>query len=289
MTQKSLATVLSIAGSDCSAGAGIQADLKSIHANGGYALTVPTSLTAQNSQGVQNVFAVPSLQVQSQLESLISDYQINAIKIGMLVNADIIEIVAKLLKTLPKAPVVLDPIFLSSSGKTLLEKEAVNKLINELFPLVTLVTPNLPELNRLLNLPLEHHYQGKQNETSEILADLHNRGWPNCLFKGGHSDEEQANDYLLMPNTNEIHTFSSARIKTQHNHGTGCTLSSAIATYLAAGENLPTAVKLAKEYLFKTLKTAELGQPSYKIELAERHGGLNHFVDLIKNSRAKST
>ncbi|MEA1987992.1 MAG: bifunctional hydroxymethylpyrimidine kinase/phosphomethylpyrimidine kinase [Pseudomonadota bacterium] len=279
---KTLPTILTVAGSDCSAGAGIQADLKSIHANGGYALTVPTALTAQNSQGVQNLFAVPALQVKSQLESLISDYQIEAIKIGMLVNADIIEVVVNLLKTLPQVPVVLDPIFLSSSGKTLLEKQAVHKLINELFPLVTLITPNLPELNKLLNLPSEHHYQGKQSETREMLAELRNRGWPNCLLKGGHTNEEQANDYLVMPNTNEIHTFSSARIQTQHNHGTGCTLSSAIATYLAAGENLPSAVKLAKEYLFKTLKTAELGQPSYKIELTNRHGGLNHFVDLIE-------
>ena len=278
---KTLPTIMTIAGSDCSSGAGIQADLKSIHANGGYAITVPTALTAQNSQGVQNVFAVPALQVKRQLESLISDYQIGAIKIGMLVNADIIEIVVNLLKTLPKVPVILDPIFLSSSGKTLLEKVAVNKLINELFPLVTLITPNLPELNKLLNLPSEQHYHGKQSETGEMLAEFHNRGWPSCLLKGGHTDEEQANDYLVMPNTNETHTFSSARIQTQHNHGTGCTLSSAIATYLAAGENLPTAVKLAKEYLFKTLKTAELGQPSYKIELTNRHGGLNHFVDLI--------
>ena len=281
MTQKPFATVLSIAGSDCSAGAGIQADLKSIHANGGYALTVPTALTAQNSQGVQNVFAVPALQIQSQLESLVTDYQIGAIKVGMLVNANTIEVMVNLLKTQPKVPVVLDPIFLSSSGKMLLEKEAVNKLINELFPLVTLITPNLPELNSLLDLPIEENYRGKQSETKNILAKLQDKGWPNCLLKGGHSDEEQANDYLLMPKTDAVHTFSSPRIKTQHNHGTGCTLSSAIATHLAAGHDLPNATKLAKGYLFKTLKTAELGQPSYKVELTDRHGGLNHFVDLI--------
>ena len=256
---KTLPTILTIAGSDCSAGAGIQADLKSIHANGGYALTVPTALTAQNSQGVQNVFAVPALQVKSQLESLVSDYQIDAIKIGILVNTKTIEVVVKLLKTLPKVSVVLDPIFLSSSGKTLLEKEAVNMLIKELFPLVTLITPNLPELNKLLDLPTKERYQGKQNETRQILTELQNRGWPNCLLKGGHSDEEQANDYLLLPKADAIHIFSSARIQTQHNHGTGCTLSSSIATYLASGENLPNAIKLAKEYLFKTLKTAELG------------------------------
>ena len=281
MTQKPFATVLSIAGSDCSAGAGIQADLKSIHANGGYALTVPTALTAQNSQGVQNVFTVPALQVKSQLESLISDYQIDAIKIGMLVNTKTIEIVVNLLQTLPKVPVVLDPILLSSSGKPLLEKAAVNKLINELFPLVTLITPNLPELNKLLDLSTEESYQGNQSEIREILAKLQNREWPNCLLKGGHSSEEKANDYLLLPKTDAIHTLSSARIQTQHNHGTGCTLSSAIATHLASGHDLPTATKLAKEYLFKTLKTAELGQPNYKVEIADRHGGLNHFVDLI--------
>lgn len=278
---KTLPTILTIAGSDCSAGAGIQADLKSIHANGGYALTVSTALTAQNSQGVQNVFAVPVLQVQSQLESLIIDYQIDAIKMGMLVNSKTIEVVINLLKTMPKVPVVLDPVFLSSSGKTLLENEAINKLINELFPLVTLITPNLPELNKLLDLATEKNYQGKQSETREILTELQNRDWPNCLLKGGHSNEAQANDYLLLPKKNAIYTFSSARIQTQHNHGTGCTLSSAIATHLAAGKDLPNATKLAKEYLFKTLKTAELGQPNYKVEMADRHGGLNHFVGLI--------
>ena len=278
---KTLPTILTIAGSDCSAGAGIQADLKSIHANGGYALTVPTALTAQNSQGVQNVFAVPALQVKSQLKSLVSDYQIDAIKIGMLVNTKTIDVVVKLLKTIPTVPVILDPIFLSSSGKTLLEKEAVNKLTNELFPIVTLITPNLPELNKLLDLHTKEHYQGQESETREILMELQNRSWPNCLLKGGHSDEEQANDYLLLPKTDAIHTFSSARIQTQHNHGTGCTLSSAIATYVGAGHDLPKSIKLAKEYLFETLTTAKLGQPSYKIELPDRHGGLNHFVDLI--------
>ena len=278
---KTLPTILTIAGSDCSAGAGIQADLKSIHANGGYALTVPTALTAQNSQGVQNVFAVPALQVKSQLKSLVSDYQIDAIKIGMLVNTKTIDVVVKLLKTIPTVPVILDPIFLSSSGKTLLEKEAVNKLTNELFPIVTLITPNLPELNKLLDLPTKEHYQGQESETREMLMELQNRSWPNCLLKGGHSDEERANDYLLLPKVDVIHTFSSARIQTQHNHGTGCTLSSAIATYVGAGHDLPKSIKLAKEYLFETLTTAELGQPSYKIELPDRHGGLNHFVDLI--------
>ncbi|BCN92345.1 hydroxymethylpyrimidine/phosphomethylpyrimidine kinase [Thiomicrorhabdus immobilis] len=290
MSTNPLPTVLSIAGSDCSAGAGIQADLKTIHALHGYALTVPTAITAQNSHGVQNSYPLPSMQVQSQLESLAADYQIEAIKIGILANREIIQVVVDFLKKHPRIPVVLDPVFLSSSGKVLLDENAVDSMINELFPLITLLTPNLPELNTLLQRDNHFSYTSMQAETEEIWQRINQLNWPHCLLKGGHSQEPSATDYLILnkaklipplDDTQPITAYASERIAVQHNHGTGCTLSSAIATQLAKGMILPEAVKSAKDYLFKALKSADLAQPHYRKESADRHGGLNHFVDFI--------
>lgn len=272
-------TVLTIAGSDCSAGAGIQADLKSIHANGGYALTVATALTAQNSQGVQQVFAVPADQVKAQLSAIFEDYKIDAIKIGMLANAQIIDVVIESVNPLKGIPIVLDPVLLSSSGKPLLEAHAVEKMINELFPLVTLITPNIPEMIKLL--ALENNETVKNSlETKAVLKQLKAKNWPSCLLKGGHSNEDQAIDYLLLTDKSQIVDYASPRINAQHNHGTGCTLSSAIATQLAKEHSIEDAVKQAKSYLFRALQTSDLGQPRYKQASKNRHGGLNHFVDI---------
>ncbi|WP_029406531.1 bifunctional hydroxymethylpyrimidine kinase/phosphomethylpyrimidine kinase [Thiomicrorhabdus sp. Milos-T2] len=276
---KSLPTILTIAGSDCSAGAGIQADLKSIHANGGYALTVATAVTAQNSHGVKQVYALPAEQVKAQLNAIIEDYKIAAIKIGMLANAQIMEVVIECLKPLQEVPIVLDTVLLSSSGKPLLEENAVEVMVNKLFPLVTLITPNIPEMLKLLNL--ESNQATKSSlEPEFVLKQLKIKKWPNCLLKGGHSQEEQAIDYLLLAAKNQAIDYASPRIKAQHNHGTGCTLSSAIATQLAKGHSIEDAVNEAKSYLFKTLKTAHLAQPKYNKASEERHGGLNHFVDI---------
>lgn len=294
MTLHALPTILSIAGSDCSAGAGIQADLKTIHTNGGYALTVPTAITAQNSHGVQHTYPLPSIQVQSQLDSLADDYQIEAIKIGILANAEIIQVIADFLKKHPQIPVVLDPVLLSSSGRALLDKAAIDNLINQLFPLVTLITPNVPELNKLLQsdqrqTPRDMSIKGMQTETEEICEIINRLNWPNCLLKGGHSQETLAIDYLILNSAKFAHplnemqqviAYASERLQIQHNHGTGCTLSSAIATQLAKGKTLDVAVRLAKDYLFKTLKAADSAQPRYRMESTTRHGGLNHFVDL---------
>lgn len=280
-TQPPLATILTIAGSDSSAGAGIQADLKTIHALGGYALTAITAITAQNSQGVQQVFPVSVQQLQAQLNAIQTDYQIDAIKIGMLANKELIKVVVAFLQKHKDVPVVLDPIIQSSSGKALLNEDATNYLLQQLVPLSRLMTPNLPELNRLLS----RQFLGRSEELCEILAGLKANHWPNTLVKGGHSAEALSTDYLLLTEAEygvkeELYAFPATRINTQNSHGTGCTLSSAIATQLAFKRSLPEAVKLAKNYLQNALATADYAQPSYQeaVNLKKaRHGGLNHF------------
>jgi len=268
-----LPTVLTIAGSDPSGGAGIQTDIKTIHALGSYALSVPTVMTSQNTQGVTDTYCLPEKVVKSQLEALSADIQIDAIKIGMLGNEEIINTVSAWLKSQPKIPVILDPIIQSSSGRLLLTEQAINTLKTKLIPQVSLVTPNLPELDLLLGL----HIDEFATERETVKIKLTENKWPSTLIKGGHSQGKLAVDYLMEGD--RTHEYSSQRIKAQHNHGTGCTLSSAIATQVASGKSFSEAVGLAKDYLTQALSTADSAQPNY-LELpnkTNRHGGLNHF------------
>ena len=288
---QALPTILSIAGSDSSAGAGLQADLKTIHALGGYALTVPTAITAQNSLGVAAVYPLAPEIVRLQLETLLVDYQIQAIKIGMLGNLAILKVVIECLQQYPEIPVVLDPVLISSSGRPLLETQALPLFITQLLPLVTIVTPNIPELNVLIQSATHsnphHAFVGKAVEVSAMAQCLFALGVQNAVIKGGHSVEAEAVDYLVMPNDKSpnhpiIQTYSSIRLETSNTHGTGCTYSSAIATELAKGKTLQQAVKVAKNYLFKALENAPTGQPKlWEKEFSgvqERKGGLNHFA-----------
>ena len=285
MPIQSLPTVLSIAGSDSCAGAGLQADLKTIHALGGYALTVPTAITAQNSLGVSAVYPLPAEVVKAQLEALFSDYQIQAIKIVMLGNLAILKTVIHCLKQYPSIPIILDPVLISSSGRPLLEAEALPLFINELLPLARLVTPNVPELNVLLGLA-PNSFVGQAVEMPEIAQALFGLGVQNAVIKGGHSVETEAIDYLLMPNEPSpnqvnIHTYSSIRLESSNTHGTGCTYASAIATEIAKGKTLPQAVESAKAYLFKALLNAPQGQPKQIMQPVAlerpRKGGLLHL------------
>jgi hydroxymethylpyrimidine/phosphomethylpyrimidine kinase len=292
---QSLSTVLSIAGSDSSAGAGLQADLKTIHALGGYALTVPTAITAQNSFGVAGVYPLASELVRLQLETLFADYQIQAIKIGMLGNLAILKVVIECLQQHPEIPVVLDPVLISSSGQALLEVAALPLFINQLLPLATVITPNIPELNAIIQgAPFANQppaFLGESAEVAAMAQSLFALGVQNAVIKGGHSIETDAVDYLVMPNDKStslppvlpiIQAYSSIRIETANTHGTGCTFAAAIATELAKGKTLPQAVQTAKDYLFKTLKYAHQAQPKRRegalSEKLERKGVLNHFV-----------
>lgn len=257
-------TILTIAGSDPLGGAGIQADIKTIHAHQHYALSVTTAINAQNSQGVQAVNPLPVEWVAQQLDSLLSDVKIDAIKIGQLASADIMALLADRL-TLLNCPIVLDPVLISSSGKRLLAQSAQPGLVHQLMPLARLITPNIPEVNALLNT----QYRGLADEMSQIGEQFFALGMQAVLVKGGHSDDRLAVDYLLLPGQ-PPQAFSAQRIPHLNVKGTGCILSSAIACALADGKTLPHAVAQAKQYLYnqfshlmqltnlKTLSTLQL-------------------------------
>ncbi len=245
-------TVLTIAGSDPYGGAGIQVDSKVIHALGGYAFTVTTALTAQNSIGVKDLLATPKESFKMQLESILDDIEVDAVKIGMLANAELVLVVAEVIDKYKLKNIVLDTVLLSSSGKSLLENSAIETMVKELFPRVDLITPNIPEVNTLLS----SNYVGDEEDIPAMASTLFYLGAKAVLIKGGHStDPENATDYLVQKPLN-ISTFSTARLKTTHTHGTGCVLSSAIATSLALGYSLEKSVERAKAFLYKKLHTA---------------------------------
>ncbi len=295
-SSKALPTVLTIAGSDCSSGAGLQADLKTIHALGGYALTVPTAITAQNSLGVSTVSPLPAHIVRAQLQTLMADYHIQAIKIGMLGSLEVLETVIQCLKNIQHTPsikfpppsIVLDPVLISSSGKPLLEPTALPVFINKLLPLVTLITPNIPEVNALLKKTEHSPFKGEEKEMPDMAQALLNLNVNAAVIKGGHTIEALATDYLVQHDSSrtdqtkklDIQAYSTERINTTNTHGTGCTYSSAIATELAKGLSLNQAVQHAKNYLFSTLIHANHAQPSYQPLTKSsqvRTSVLNHF------------
>jgi len=252
MSKKYTPTVLTIAGSDPYGGAGIQIDCKTIHALGGYALSVITSVTAQNSTGVKGVEAVSPHMLRLQLETLLDDIKVDAVKIGMLANSSLVEVVVEIIEKYKLKNIVLDTVMISSSGKVLLESDAINIMVKELFPRVDLITPNIPEVNRLLST----NYLGDEDDIPVMSSALFGLGANAVLIKGGHStDKENAADYLVEKPLN-ISTYSTARLKTTHTHGTGCLLSSAIATYLALGYTLEKSVEYAKVFLYKKLHTS---------------------------------
>lgn len=235
-------TILTIAGSDTSAGAGIQQDLKTITSLGHYAVTVPTALTAQNTVGVQRVMTVPKDMLEAQLQSVFCDMNVEAIKIGMIPCVESARIIVKFIKQFG-LPTVCDPVMISTSGTQLMSDECVDYIKKELFPLCTLVTPNIPEALCLSGNEGEY----KLDEIGHTLVKEYNTAF---LLKGGHADGDIMRDVLFMTD-GTTHTYCSPRITTTNLHGTGCTLSSAIATGLATGLALPEAVKIGKEVIDK--------------------------------------
>ncbi len=250
--------ILSIAGSDSSGGAGVQADIKTITMLGGYAMTAITAITAQNSVGVQGIAALSPDMVAQQIASCISDIGVDAIKIGMLHDATIIAAVAEALAGV-EAPIVLDPVMIATSGAALIAPDAVAAMRDRLFPLAALITPNLPELAALVGRPLTT--TEAMIEAAEELAETTGAA---VLAKGGHmvdqDGENRVIDVLLIPATAERGTravqFDHARIDTRHTHGTGCTLSSAIATLLGHGQPLEHAVRLGRQFVIRAIEAA---------------------------------
>ena len=244
-----LKKVLTIAGSDSSGGAGIQADLKTIAAFGHYGMSAITALTAQNTLGVQGVLPTPPEFVAAQLESIFADITPDAIKVGMLGNAAIVRAVAAALRGHPGIPLVVDPVMISTSGHALLEADAVAALREELMPLATIVTPNMPEAAALTGRPVATAEEIRQ-AAEAVAARLPGVA---VLVKGGHRADNSADD-LLRTADGEMVQFRGERVDTRNTHGTGCTLSAAIACGLAEGWELAWAVQSAKEYLSGALR-----------------------------------
>ncbi len=253
--------ILSIAGSDSSGGAGIQADIKTIAMLGGYGMTAITAITAQNTLGVQGVEAISPGMVAQQIASCISDIGVDAVKIGMLADAGVIAAVAGALEGVA-APVVLDPVMIATSGAVLVGPDAVAALREVLFPRAALLTPNLPELAHLAGRDLPTH-EAMVAAAGELAAAT----GAAVLAKGGHAEAERITDVLIVPGKAPL-AFTHARIITRHTHGTGCTLSSAIATLLGRGASLPEAVRLARQFVFAAIGAA----PGY----GGGHGPLGH-------------
>jgi hydroxymethylpyrimidine/phosphomethylpyrimidine kinase len=252
MPAKYTPTVLTIAGSDPYGGAGIQVDSKVIHALDGYAFSVTTALTAQNSTGVKDVLPTSAEHFKTQLHTILDDIKVDAVKIGMLANAEIISIVAQAIEKYQLKNIVLDTVLVSSSGKALLEPSVVEVMVKELFPRVDLITPNIPEVNRLLGTD----FIGRSDEIAVMAKGLFQLGANNVLIKGGHShDKKSATDHFVEQ-ASEVVPFTTIRLETSHTHGTGCVLSSAIATNLAKNENLKNSVQLAKDFLYQYLQTS---------------------------------
>lgn len=257
-------TALTIAGSDCSGGAGIQADLKTFTAHKVYGMSVITALTAQNTMGVSDILDIPEEMIRNQLEAVFTDIFPSAVKIGMVsVEQTIRCIAAKLQKYQPQF-VVLDPVMVSTSGCRLLSEEAIAALKETLLPLATLITPNKPEAEVLCGFSINN-----EEEIREACHTISHLTKAAVLIKGGHN-EMDANDYLYV--NGEMICFPGERILTENTHGTGCTLSSAITANLAKGHDLYTAISLAKDYITGALKK--------DLKLGRGSGPLNHFYQI---------
>ncbi len=242
---------VTIAGSDSSGGAGIQADLKTFSALGVYGASVIAALTAQNTRGVSAIFDVPAHFVEEQIAAVFSDLNVGAVKIGMLSRPDVIEAVAAGLARFKQTNVVLDPVMVASSGDRLLAPEAVDVLTRVLLPRALIVTPNLPEAAALLDAPPARSESDMRAQAERLLA----LGPKAVLIKGGHMDGAESVDLLVTENS--FARLAAERIATRNTHGTGCTLSSAIAAGLAKGLELAEAVRAAKAYLTAALAAAD--------------------------------
>jgi hydroxymethylpyrimidine/phosphomethylpyrimidine kinase len=265
--------LLTIAGSDSGGGAGIQADLKTFAAHGAYGMSVITALTAQNTREVRAVHEVPPEMVAAQIDAVLEDIGADAVKIGMLASAPIVRAVADRLRVHlggTAVPVVLDPVMIAKSGDPLLRDDAVEALIEELLPLVAVVTPNLPELARMTGLPT-----GTDDERLRAADALAACG-PAVLAKGGHAEGGEVVDLLLEGG--RVHRFTHPRLHTPSTHGTGCTLSSAIAARLGAGDDLPSAVGGAIEYLHGAMAAA------YPVGKGGGHGPVDHLHRVFPRS-----
>lgn len=260
--------VLSIAGSDPSGGAGIQADLKAISANGAYAMAALTALTAQNTRGVSGIHHVPADFVKDQIEAVFADVRVDAVKIGMIATSEVAKVVAEAIALHRDVPVVLDPVMVAKGGALLLQENAIKVMRDILLPHATVLTPNLPEAAHLL-----------ASSVATARADMEKQGRALCglgpkavLMKGGHLDGDDSPDCLVT--RTDLRWFESARAPTRNTHGTGCTLSSALAAQMTRCESVPDAVAAAKSYVSLAIENADA------LSVGSGFGPTHHFANL---------
>ena len=266
MTFSNYKRALTIAGSDPSGGAGIQADLKTFSACGCYGATVIVAVVDENTVGVTGVHPIPVPFVKGQIKSVLDDIGADAIKIGMLHSSELILAVKETLSVYGIRNIVLDPVMVATSGDPLLQAEAINTLKNELIPTARIITPNIPEAEILLGCKIKN-----QNDLPFVIKDLSFGGKVSVLLKAGHLTDETLTDIFYNAETGNILSLPSQRVNTLNTHGTGCTFSSAIAAFLAQGNEPDTAVLNAKDYINKAI----IAGAGYKI--GGGHGPVHHF------------
>lgn len=267
-------SVLTIAGFDGSGGAGIQADMKTISALGCYATSALTALPVQNTTGVKSIFSIPEQVVGDQIETILEDIFPNAVKIGMIHTAKLVNTVVNVLEKYPSLPIVFDPVMVATSGDKLIEDKTIQSIIEQLFPLASVITPNLDEAEILADMKIENVEQMKIAGTK--IMEL---GCQSVLLKGGHLKTEKLTSLYFLPN-GTIESFEFQKFQTNNTHGSGCTLSSAIASYLAQEKDLLEAVSLAQNYIHQAIENGK------DVAIGKGNGPVNHFFNpqkLIKN------
>ena len=260
------AIALTIAGSDSGGGAGIQADLKTMSACGVYGATAITALTAQNTLGVTAIHDVPVDMIKAQMEAVFSDLQVDAVKIGMLSRPETIEAVAVGLEKYKPAHVVLDPVMVAESGDPLIEESAVSALVERLFPLADIITPNLHEAGRLLAVDVANSPEAMEQQAAAIVK----MGAKAVLLKGGHSAAKLAEDVFQSAHETP-HCYSAPFVETKNTHGTGCSLSSAIASHLALGDDQKTAIQKSKNWISEAIAASD------NLNIGRGAGPVHHF------------
>ena len=263
---KTYPVILTIAGSDSGGGAGIQADIKTISALGAFAVSAITAVTAQNTMGVTAIHTVPFDMLEAQIDAVMSDFQVKAIKIGMINHPKIVSVITQAILKYKPPYVVVDPVMIATSGDMLTHHYAIEKVKKELFPLANVITPNLQEASILLGYTIDN--VDKMASAAKALTSLKCKS---ALIKGGHLSDSDMTDILWIAGEENAHIFSSKRIETKNLHGTGCSLSSAIATFLAFGETVHEAVRLAKEYVTSAIEAGK------DINIGNGNGAVNHF------------
>ena len=257
--------VLTIAGSDSGGGAGIQADLKAMSANGVYAMSVITAITAQNTEEVTDVLELPTSIIAAQLDAIFNDFDVAAVKTGMLSSTDIVKTVVKLLKPQQVKNLVVDPVMIAKGGQALLKPDAIDTIKKELFPLALLVTPNVHEAQQLSGIEITSLADARR-----AAKTIHQFGCANVLIKGGHLASDRATD--LLYDGCFFNIYKGEFIDTPHTHGTGCTFASAIAAHIARGKTVPDAVQTAKTYLTEAIR--------HSLAIGHGKGPTNHFFFL---------